>query len=394
MSAATGGGSTSCAEVAGSGTAVFVASAGPLAALASAYARLMSPDTRTALVTGANSGMGRATALELARRGWRVVAACRTHEKATRTAEEFRADTGNAEIHPGQIDLGDLASVRDCAESVLAGGGPLHVLVNNAGVGGQRGVTADGFELAFGTNYLGHFLLTITLLPLLQQSVPARVVTVASDEHHRATTIDFDAVRRPTKTFLGLREYAVSKLANVLFSQELARRAEGTGITTYAVHPGAVATNIYRRAPLPLRALITRRMRSPAQGAETAFWCATSPVVADQTGLHYVDCHPALPSRHVTPELARELWQRSEEWTRAWRRPRQLGTRPTAKRAWSLQARPLPQPDAAPDWQPMPPAVHVGGIRSAPPDAGEGSSGARRLRTRRRGPRIPRRNRR
>ena len=248
-----------------------------------------------------------------------MVAACRTNEKAAATADELRAATGNAGIRPIQIDLANLASVKACGEALVAGSEPIHVLVNNAGVGGQRGFTADGFELAFGTNHLGHFLLTITLLPLLEQSSAARVVTVASDEHRRVTSIDFDAVRQPTRTFLGLREYAVSKLANVLFSQELARRTEGMTITSYAVHPGAVATNIYRRAPAPLRALITLRMRSPARGAETAIWCATSSDLADQTGLYYLDCHAAQPSPHATPELARDLWERSEEWTAAWR---------------------------------------------------------------------------
>ena len=116
------------------------------------------------------------------------------------------------------LDLADLASVRRCAAEFLARGEPLHVLINNAGVGGARGLTKDGFELAFGINHLGHFALTTALLDCLAASAPARVVTVSSDSHYQAKGIDFEAVRRPTASRTGLREYAVSKLGNVLFS--------------------------------------------------------------------------------------------------------------------------------------------------------------------------------
>jgi retinol dehydrogenase-12 len=189
------------------------------------------------------------------------------------------------------------------------------VLINNAGVGGARGVTKQGFELMFGVNHLGHFLLTQLLLDRLTASGPARVVTVASDSHYSARGIDWAAVRRPARGITGLGEYAVSKLCNVLFSQELARRTAGTGVTTYALHPGVVASDIWRRVPWPVRPLITRRMLTVEQGAETSLYCATSPSVACDSGLFYDACAVREPSAVATPELAGSLWTQSAEWT-------------------------------------------------------------------------------
>ena len=151
------------------------------------------------------------------------------------------------------LDLADLASVRNCAARVPGPGEPLHVLINNAGVGGARGLTKDGFEISFGINHLGHFALTTALLDCLAASAPARVVTVASDAHYPANGIDFEAVRRAPRSPDRHAEYVVSKLGNVLFSPELARRTEGRGITAYALHPGVVASDIWRRVPWPVR---------------------------------------------------------------------------------------------------------------------------------------------
>jgi len=189
------------------------------------------------------------------------------------------------------------------------------VLVNNAGVAGQRGLTRQGFELMFGVNHLGHFALTSLLLERLTDSAPARVVTVASDAHYSARGIDFDALRRRARGLTGLREYAVSKLCNVLFSAELARRTAGTGVTTYALHPGVVASDIWRRVPWPVRPLVTRRMLSVDEGAATSLYCATAAEVAQESGLFYDKCAQRAPSPVATPELAAGLWKRSEEWT-------------------------------------------------------------------------------
>ena len=270
---------------------------------------------RTVVVTGANTGIGLATASALAGQGWRVWVACRSEGKGAAAVAGIRAATGNDAVFLLMLDLADLSSVRACAAEFLARGEALHVLINNAGVGGRRGLTKQGFELMFGVNHLGHFLLTQLLLERLTSSGPARVVTVASDAHYSAPGIDWDALRRPARGITGLGEYAVSKLCNVLFSQELARRTEGTGVHAYALHPGVVASDIWRRVPWPVRPLVTRRMLTVDQGAQTSLYCATSPSVAGDSGRFYDKCALREASEVATPELGRALWERSEAWT-------------------------------------------------------------------------------
>jgi retinol dehydrogenase-12 len=272
---------------------------------------------RTFLVTGANTGIGRVTAETLARRGAKVFLACRTAEKARPVLDSIRAAGGAAEILP--LDLGSLASVRAAASAFLARGEPLHVLVNNAGVAGSRGTTKDGFELVFGTNHLGPFLFTTLLLPRLRESAArggARIVNVSSQAHAKVTGIDWDALRKPTRTITSLREYEVSKLCNVLFTRELARGKAGPGVHSYAVHPGVIASDIWRRVPWPIRPLLLRRMKSVVEGAATSLHCATSPEVAAHDGRYYDDCHEKTPSRLAEDvALAKTLWEKSEAWT-------------------------------------------------------------------------------
>jgi len=270
---------------------------------------------RTVVVTGANTGIGLATASALAGQGWRVFVACRSEGKGAAAVASIKAATGNDAVFLLPLDLADLSSVRTCADAFLARGEALHVLINNAGGGGRRGLTKQGFELMFGVNHLGHFLLTELLLERLTSSGPARVVTVASDAHYSAPGIDWDALRRPARGITGLGEYAVSKLCNVLFSQELARRTEGTGVHAYALHPGVVASDIWRRVPWPVRPLVTRRMLTVDQGAQTSLYCATSPSVAGDSGRFYDKCALREASEVATPELGRALWERSEAWT-------------------------------------------------------------------------------
>jgi retinol dehydrogenase 12 len=272
-------------------------------------------DGRTFLVTGGNTGIGRATAAALAQRGGRVYVAGRSRAKGEEAAASIRASSGNEAVWFLPLDLADLNSVRSCASDFLARREPLHVLVNNAGVAGQRKLTRQGFELMFGVNHLGHFALTNALLGCLAASAPARVVTVASDAHYNAKGIDFGVLRRPARGITGLNEYAVSKLCNVLFSAELARRMTGTGVTTYALHPGVVASDIWRRVPWPVRPIIQRRMLSVTEGAATSLYCATSPDVAEASGRFYDKCAERAASPVATPELGRELWQRSQSWT-------------------------------------------------------------------------------
>jgi NAD(P)-dependent dehydrogenase (short-subunit alcohol dehydrogenase family) len=270
---------------------------------------------QTVLITGANTGIGLATGRALAARGASILLACRSEAKARAVIEQITTQTGNDKLTYLPLDLADLNSVRQCAQTFLSTDRPLHVLINNAGLAGRRGMTPSGFELAFGTNHVGPFLLTALLVDRLARSAPARIVNLASDAHYSAHGIDFEAVRRSTRSRTGMPEYGVSKLANVLHAQELARRLTGTGVTTYALHPGVIASDIWRRVPWPIRPLIKLRMGSTEDGARTTLYCATSPEVAGDSGAYYVDCHQKPPAAVATPELAAELWEHSTAWT-------------------------------------------------------------------------------
>ena len=271
---------------------------------------------RTFLVTGGNTGIGLSTATELARRGGRVYIACRSAAAGEAAVDAIKATSGSRDVWLLPLDLASLASVRACADAFLALDQPLHVLVNNAGLGGHRGLTADGFEVHFGVNHLGHYALTLLLLDRLTASGPgARIVNVSSAAHYGATGIDFDALRRRTASFTGQREYAVSKLCNVLFTQELTRRLAGADLSAYALHPGVVASDIWRRVPRLVRPLIKARMLTTEQGAVTSLYCATSPAVAADRGLYYDKCATLEPNPVATPELAELLWKRSAAWT-------------------------------------------------------------------------------
>ena len=269
------------------------------------------------IVTGANTGIGRVTAQEMAARGGQVFLAGRSEARTAPVVAEIRRATGNEKVEFLPLDLADLASVRSAAAAFLSRGLPLHGLVNNAGLAGQRGLTRDGFELTFGTNHLGPFLFTLLLLDRLKESAPSRVVNVASRAHTRAKGIDWDSLRKPAASRAGIHEYSVSKLANVLFTKELARRLDGSGVTACSLHPGVVATDIWRELPWGLRHLAKLFMISPEQGARTTLHCATSPEAATESGLYYDDGKVRHPSRIAQdPALAAELWRRSLEWTR------------------------------------------------------------------------------
>lgn len=274
--------------------------AGPLSDLAG----------RFIVLTGANTGIGRATALALAARGASLALAGRSAARTQPVLDAIRAVGGDARFF--LLDLADLAAVRRCAEQLRAHGRPIDVLINNAGIASQRGLTTDGFELAFGTNHLGHFLLTVLLADRLRAAAPSRIVNLTSTSHYEVARIDYDAVRAPTRTFTGLHEYAISKLANVLFTRELARRLGPSGVHSYAVHPGVVASDIWRRVPWPVRATMKRFMISNEEGAATALYCATSQAVADHDGRYYDRCREGTPNPVVEDAaLAGLLWTRS-----------------------------------------------------------------------------------
>ncbi|MBA3455341.1 MAG: SDR family NAD(P)-dependent oxidoreductase [Deltaproteobacteria bacterium] len=269
---------------------------------------------RVIVITGANIGIGHAAAAELARRGARLRLLCRSLAKASPVVDELRTIAGHPDVLAIECDLGSLASVRSAAQNVLARDEPLHVLINNAGVAGQRGITSDGFELQFGVNHLGHFLLTTLLLDRLRASAPARIVHVASSNHRSARGIDWAAVRRPTASISGVPEYDVSKLANVLFSAELARRLADSGVTSYAVNPGRVASNIWQRIPWPFRQLFKMTMLTTEQGAQSTVHAATSSDVISGRYYGKRSTEEPVSARALDTALATELWMRSEAW--------------------------------------------------------------------------------
>jgi retinol dehydrogenase-12 len=274
-------------------------------------------ESKTFVVTGANTGIGKITAQELARRGAHVIIACRSRAKSEPVVAAIKAETGNDHVELVELDLSDLASVRRCAEELLERKIPIHGLINNAGLAGTRGLTKDGFELAFGTNHLGHYLFTRLLLDRLKESGHARIVNVSSASHYAAKGINWNAQREKTKSVTGLKEYEVSKLANVLFTKELARQLENSDVKTYAVHPGVVASDAWRRVPAPFRWLIKRFMITPEQGARSSLRCATDPELANETGRYYTDDgREKKPSKLADDvDLQHTLWQRSAEWT-------------------------------------------------------------------------------
>ncbi len=250
---------------------------------------------RTALVTGVSAGIGKAVAVALSGAGFHVIGAGRSERRSRPVIDEI----GGTYLH---LDLGALDSVRTAAASIDHG---IDVLVNNAGFAVGRGVTAEGFEVHFGVNHLGHFLLSTLLRRHL---AGGRIVQVASALHQRATGIDFGRMTRRTKGIYGYNEYAVSKLANILFVREAARR--WPEIESVAVHPGMVDTAIW---PRWVRPFIRRNLIAPEEGGATVAWAATAPEIP--SGSYLGNRSIWEPSPVATDDdLARDLWERSERW--------------------------------------------------------------------------------
>ena len=274
---------------------------------------------RVALITGANIGIGRVTALRLAQAGITVFLAGRSAQRTQAVIDEIHSSTettNKAFFLP--LQLNDLNSVRECAALFLARQLPLHLLVNNAGLAGDKGQTRQGFEMAFGVNHLGHFLLTQLLLDTLKASAPARVVTVASRAHLMAYQgLDWPTLQQPTRSLTGTREYGVSKLANILFSAHLAKVLEGSGVSTYSLHPGVVDTEVWREVPRFVRPLLRLRgLLTPEEGAQTSHYCALQ-APAIESGLYYDKCRVKTPSRIAQDaQLAEQLWNKSVQWVK------------------------------------------------------------------------------
>jgi retinol dehydrogenase-14 len=269
-------------------------------------------DGKTVLVTGATSGIGLEASVALARRGARLVMVGRDPGRTDAAVADVKARSGSREVSHLLCDFSSLAAIRGLAETFLAGHDRLHVLVNNAGgVNKTRWLTVDGIEATFAVNHLGYFLLTNLLSDLLVRSAPARVVTVAS-VGHRQGTLDFDDLGYERGYFI-MRAYARSKLANVLFAAELARRLEGTGVTSNSLHPGAVATKIWSGAPTWAKPLIQVLFRpffiSAEKGAAAIVQLATSPELEGVTGKYFEKGKAVTPAPLAQDgALAERLW--------------------------------------------------------------------------------------
>lgn len=272
-----------------------------------------------AIVTGANSGMGKATSVELARTGAAVVMLCRNRARGEEALNEVRSLSGNNSIEMMVCDLASQKSIENFCREFKKKYSRLDILVNNAGLmSSKRHETADGYELQFGVNHLGHFLLTNHLLDMMIASAPSRIVVVSSGAH-KAGKIHFEDVNLK-KNYSSFKAYSQSKLANILFTHELAERLKGTGVTVNCLHPGVVATGIGINRDTGLGKFIYRLsklfMESPEKGAGTAIYLAISPDVEGVTGKYFYRKKPIQSSkRSYNKDDAKKLWDMSEMMT-------------------------------------------------------------------------------
>lgn len=274
---------------------------------------------KTVIITGANCGLGKATAIELAKRGARVILACRDREKAQKALIDIRSKSKNGVLKVLELDLSSFESIEKFSEEFLISEERLDVLINNAGIFQCPFLkTKEGFEMQFGVNHLGHFYLTKLLLEKLKQSAPSRIVIVSSALYKRGE-IDLENLNSE-KSYNKSAAYKNSKMANVLFSRELAKRLKGTGVSVYAVSPGMVWTNLGRHINITwwkmilLAPIAWLYIRTPYQGCQTIIHCAVSEEVDNESGLYYRNCE----KEDIVPvarddTLARKLWDVSEE---------------------------------------------------------------------------------
>ncbi|MEE1878035.1 SDR family NAD(P)-dependent oxidoreductase [Altererythrobacter litoralis] len=286
----------------------------------------------TVFITGGASGLGQETARAMAAKGAHVVLAARDQSKLDAAATEIRKQTGSDKVDTIQCDLASLASVRVCGKEANERFDKIDLLLNNAGVMAcPLGRTADGFELQFGTNHLGHFVLTKYLLPLVEEGSGKRIVNLSSRAHHM-DQVHFDDPNYASRDYEKWQSYGQSKTANVLFTVALDKRLKGKGIDVFAVHPGGIMTNLGRHLTEEDRAALQARVtqadqsfswKTVEQGAATSCWAATAPELAGHGGVYCEDCQVAavddasstggVRSYAVDPDKAERLWTLSEE---------------------------------------------------------------------------------
>jgi NAD(P)-dependent dehydrogenase (short-subunit alcohol dehydrogenase family) len=281
-------------------------------------------DGKVVIVTGASAGIGLETERDLARRGAKVYLAVRNENKGQTVADDIVASTGNHSVHVLVLDLSSFKSVVDFVKEFQSKENRLDILVNNAGVSflPNRTVTEDGFEYVFQANYLGHFLLTLLLLDLMKGSTPSRIVNVSS-VLHRLSEIKFNDINGERRYDV-FETYGQSKLAQILFTKTLAKRLEGTGVSTFVVHPGSVVTRTASHGPLPqftwyqgllyyTGSILMRHFgKTVVQGAQTSIYCAVSEELEPLTGRYFVDCEEAEASKHGRDDVkADKLWEYS-----------------------------------------------------------------------------------
>jgi NAD(P)-dependent dehydrogenase (short-subunit alcohol dehydrogenase family) len=273
------------------------------------------------IVTGANSGIGKETALGLAQMGARVVMVCRNAEKGRAALEEIRRESGSSQVDLLIADMSSQASVRALAEQIQQKYPRLDVLVNNAGRGAlPRTFSADSIEMTLATNHLGAALLTLLLLDLLKASAPSRIINVSSSEAQHAR-LDMNDLQFERRKYRGVAAYGQSKLLMNAFTFELARRLAGTGVTANCLHPGAVATNIWSANQLPLivkliLAVVKPFMLTSKQGAAVSLYLATAPEVAQVSGEYFVKSKPAKSNPlSRDPKVMAEVWLCTEKMT-------------------------------------------------------------------------------
>ncbi|KAH8307731.1 hypothetical protein KR044_011319 [Drosophila immigrans] len=280
---------------------------------------------KVVIVTGSNTGIGKETVLELARRGATVYMACRDKKRTEEARLDIIRETNNQNIFYRELDLASLESIRKFVTGFKSEQDKLHILINNAGVMRcPHMLTKDGFEMQLGVNHIGHFLLTNLLLDVLKKSAPSRIVNVSSLAHTRGAININDL--NSEKSYNEGDAYSQSKLANVLFTRELAKRLEGTGVTVNSLHPGVVDTDLGRHIKILnnlfgrilLKTLIWLFVKTPKSGAQTTLYAALDPDLNGVTGLYFSDCQP----KDVAPaaldvKTSKFLWKESEKWTKA-----------------------------------------------------------------------------